>query len=374
MKDLITRKAPITTRAPSIEEATALLSARNIDVPVSELFLFQAGISSGVLDSYYTRMAVSTLQNFANDATAGVQFLDSHEHDNLGYGRSISGAFENGQTLAWFYTVRGINFGGELTYASTDDFIRAVKAQIAKDVSVGFSGGRIICDICGMNVYGRTDCPHIPGLVYGDGTTQVTATATVEDAHLNEVSAVYDGATPGAMILKIQQEADAGHIVPDAARMLEVRYKGVNLAGVRKTWPGATTNGGKRMEEAQIIEITSQAGAPAELDAAGQLRWLAEQFNRTRPLVAEGEAYRKALIADAMAEGVRAMGQSFSAETYRAMLEAQTTDRILVMKGDWQRMGDARLKGGASVQDGPEHEAGKRRDNKSIVPDAAYMA
>ena len=194
-------------------------------------FLFTAEISSNRLDSYFTHMDVSTLRNFAQDANDGVVMLDSHDSRKLGIGHSLTGKYEEegdeSRVVSDFYTVPGIQFGGQHSYASTDDLILAIKTGLVRDVSVGFYGGDWFCDLC-KHDYFSYECPHIAGVKYkletDTGTVEAVATVTIKDAHLSEVSAVFDGATPGAAILKAQQELDNGRLDDSARGMLERQY------------------------------------------------------------------------------------------------------------------------------------------------------
>lgn len=219
---------------------------------IEDPFVFVSESSNNNLDWYYTHMTEATLRNFAADAADGVQFLDSHNAGNLGYGRTFDGRFEvvadrrpdfslpEGLSLAIdpptqymrallsTFTVPGIRFGGRLTYASTDDFIRAARAQIAKDISVGFGGGRWICDICGGDYRSYQSCPHIAGFQYPmgeQGERVVVATVAIDGARLLEHSAVYDGACPDAMIVKAERMAQAGEMEPEKKAAFERRYK-----------------------------------------------------------------------------------------------------------------------------------------------------
>ena len=71
-----------------------------------------------------------------------------------------------------------------------------------------------MCDLCGLSVW-SWECPHFPGKSYiitdteeeGEGEERiVTATYTIYDARLAEVSVVFDGATPDAQILRKAQD------------------------------------------------------------------------------------------------------------------------------------------------------------------------
>lgn len=348
-------------------------------------FIWSAEISSDRLDAYFTHMSESTLRNFAAEANAGVTFLDSHNARNLGYGQSLNGVFEfNGEVsrvMSDFYTVPGLRFGSALTYQSTDDFIRAIQARLVRDVSVGFYGGDMICDICGKSFYDwRAGCPHWPGEEYavgeqGDKTT--IATFEIRDAHLAEVSAVYDGATPGAMIQRAQQMAEAGALGPEMARRLEVKYR-IKLPGEVRAWPGVSVERSKSMAEEkpqekgeeleQIRTLASEAGAP-EGDVIEAVRWLVGENARLAPLADEGRQYRADLVESALAEGVRAMGEAFPAETYRQMFSRAGLEEIKLLRAKWTELAGQRLLAGRQTID---QAAAKIK--VSVVPDAAYKS
>lgn len=360
-------------------------------------FVWSTEISSNRLDAYFTHMAESTLRNFTADIKAGVTFLDSHNHRNLGYGQSLAGAFmaENGinRVLADFYTVPGIRFGSGLSYESTDDFIKAVKARLVRDVSVGFYGGDMVCDICGNSFYDFRACPHWPGVEYPigeQGAQTKIATFEIIDAHLAEVSAVYDGATPEAMILKARQQAEAGEMEPGIARILEVNYR-IKLPGQRHSFRVAKPEGEKTMDEKEmpteepntnenevyaalvsIRAIAVEAGCAEDMNSVEAVRWLAGEVARLQPLADDGAAYRAALIEEAIAEGIRANGKDFPAQTYRGMLEKAGLPHIKQVRDQFAAAASRNLPGGRHTVDEEEKPAPKK--SISIVPDAAYAA
>lgn len=354
--------ARIVERALSIEQLTNLIQADLGDI---QPFFWSAEISNNRLDFYYGRMAESTLKNFANDASAGVSFLDSHNNRSLGYGQSLAGRFESTgdlmRTVASFYTIPGIRFGGGQSYASTDDFILAVKGRVARDVSVGFYGGMAACDICGQDVFGfdwdtfRFLCPHMPGVEYpvGDrGNETILATFTQEDSRLGEVSGVYNGATPGAVIEKAQRMAEVGQMPPEMARRVEIQYR-IKLPEQQRNWTGIDLKRGKAMSEqptndllTQIRAILTEAKAPQGGSEVDGVRWLAGEVAhlfsevtrlttesaRLTPLAADGQAYRADLIEETLKEGVRAMGLNFPQEAQKEMLEGASLARIKEVK------------------------------------------
>jgi hypothetical protein len=405
------RVMPLVRSAEDMAQLVGLAKQRAWDPGVFDEaapFIWPAEISSNRLDAYFTMMHVSSLRNYAQDAAAGVSFQNSHRTMQLGFGQSLTGRFEEApdgtqRTLADFYTIPDLS----LNDVNTNDFIRGVRAGLVRDVSIGFYGGQgfmFRCNICGMNML-SWECPHIPGFEYDVTDPQGTVTdrklcfAWVQNARLAEVSAVYDGATPGAAILKAQQEADAGRLRPEAARLLEARYR-IRLPGAREIYngvslsqPGAKSPLGARQERimGQHNEEVTPAGGGGEpapgTDLATEavrvlvevrqamvgfqdvedrpiadgVRWLADEVRRLAgevqrlaPLADDGRAYRADLVAEAIGEGVRALGNGFAQETYRGILEAAPLETIKRMRQDWKAIGDARFPGGRLTLDRTE--------------------
>lgn len=418
-------------------------------------FFWPAEISSNRLDAYYTKMSPSSLRNYAADAAAGVAFQNSHRHDELGFGRSLTGTYEEttelARVLAEFYTIPGLRLNG----VSTDDFILGLRSGLLKDVSIGFYDAFFRCSICGQNIF-SWDCPHIPGVKYpqvsarGDVIGEELAFAWVENAHLSEVSVVYDGATPGAAILKAQQEADGGRLRPEVAGLLEARYR-IKLPGSGRHWSGAATSeklrGEGKMPEGNEEERAASAAPPvdthaladtvglgltigamlglaeggdvvaavrnlrdqvaalqaaqvdagvklaereralqAEIDglcsqhaAASQGASAAEQrateaerkVAELQPLADDGRQYRADVLAEAMAEGVRAYGDAFAVELYRNVLETAPLATVKRMRDDWRTVGDRLFQGGRQTTD--KSEPAETQPKKNGTPDAAFL-
>ena len=352
-------------------------------------FFWSAEISNGNVDSYFTHMLPSTLTNFANDATAGVSFLNSHRHDELPLGRSLRGVYEQDRVVADFYTMPGLNLNG----VSTDDFITGVKTGIISDVSVGFYGGQMWCDVCKMD-YRSWDCPHMAGMKYDiQGGGQVTATVSVDNARLCEVSAVFDGATPDATILKATRMIEAGELKPDAVRMLEARYR-MSFA-TKRSFPGVDL--GERKSKAMDLEkifnqlrevltlaadgdvLATVAALKAERDrltsqnevATQEADALRTKLAELEPQAKDGAQYRTDLIAEALGEGVRAYGDKFAKDTYEKLLRSVTLDVIKQMKADWLTLGNERFKGGRATVDNSQAPEAKN-ERKTGVPDTAF--
>lgn len=206
-------------------------------------FTWMAEVSSGRLDSYFTRQDMQSLKNYARDASTGVMFLDSHDKRQLGFGQSIRGVYTGttgkvdekkpeddalGTVNVDFFTVPGLSLGR----ADSDSFIRGVRSGVINDVSIGFMPESFSCNLCGEDPFDwwSMECMHIPGAYYdstgknivtkkSQGATQ--AFAWVRNSRLLEVSAVYDGAAPGAFIKKAQWLAEAGEVNRASAGILE---------------------------------------------------------------------------------------------------------------------------------------------------------
>lgn len=171
-------------------------------------FAFSAVISSGALDSWWTKMHRSTLTNFARDADAGVSVLPAHRHRGLPVGATVAGAFADGanpSVSATSFMLPGLTLDG----VSTDSLIDAIRGGIARDVSVGFTPGRFECNLCGGDPYDWLGggCVHVPGVAYGKSDRPENdgerCWCWVVDGRLNEVSLVYAGATPDAEVTAV---------------------------------------------------------------------------------------------------------------------------------------------------------------------------
>lgn len=360
-------------------------------------YFFRAEISSDRLDSHFTHMTDSTLHNFAAESEAGVSFLDSHKRWSLPVGYTLTGSYEdhNGisRVVSDMYTVPGIGLGSH-SYSSTDDLIRAMKGSLVRKVSVGFHGGEMLCDICGYSFWDFRNCAHWPGRKYmvtnDDGVDiETVSTFSISDAHLAEVSAVYEGSTPGAMILRAEGMAEAGLLDGEEIRRLETQYR-IRIPVGQRVWPvekEIQANGvelmaevGQQAEEMLIREILKTAGAPTG-DLAKCVRWLADDRDRLKkandelgPLAVQGKQYREDTIKDALMEGVRALGEHFNVEIYEKMFDRAGIGQIKQTRDDWKRQADIVFKKNRLTVDGEEQSTTPTPAPVDAVPDAAYRS
>ena len=187
-----------------------------------------AVVSSGEEDGHGTVMSERTLDNFAADLKNKIQFKDSHRLGQ-GFGVSTDGRYEDDLVYGDFKLIRGWPLQNA-SYPSSDVFIDAIEEEVITRVSVGFSGGKRICNICDAERdYFR--CYHWPGRNYEkiDPKTgkseMVRCIVTIDDARLCEVSAVSKGSNPDAMITeKAERCLREGKLPPDVQLELEEMY------------------------------------------------------------------------------------------------------------------------------------------------------
>lgn len=403
------------TGLPSTDEMLATISDRAPNPSIFEQHppvFMRATASNRNLDAYFTRMADSTLQNFATDAEAGVSFLNSHNMRSIGFGQTFAGRFLAGgqrRTDVDFYVMSGLT----LNETPNDDFIAAVSGGSIKDVSVGFYPGERgwyrcgICDARMERFFGMAipTCGHWPGDQVPIDQKDLSkgtklAFAWVEEHRLAELSAVNDGATPGAEItdVKVRQLIASGHEPPEQVIALwEQRYQ-TALPRPARSFPAAeitTPPKEERMEgltpeEAAVVrlaltetgvapdaaipdtvrslvdELKNLRALPAEID---RLKPFEDECGRLRPLADEGRQYRADLVTSALTEGARAYGTDFSEETYRGLLEAAPLETVKRMAADWTKAGDEIFKGGRKTQDITEP---KPANGRAPVPMTAY--
>lgn len=377
MDELTVLSHPARVRAvPDNTAALTTILQERFAVPSEQpLYFWRAEISNGLLDSHFTHMAESTLRNYASDAKEGVAFLKGHNWQALPIGYSLDAAYEiegdKKRVVADFYTVAGL--------AETDDLIARMKSGILRDVSVGFHGGTMQCDLCQRGFW---ECPHIPGLKYevkdGDTVRSKLATFTIEDARLSEVSGVFDGSTPGAMILKAQERAN--ELTDTQRHLLEQRYR-VKLPATQRAFAGADMKVGQKPGEDNNMgmqedfnKVRSLVAVETDDEVVPAVETLKRRVGELEPQAADGRQYRSDLVAEALAEGVRAQGKDFDSATYETVLTNAPIVTIKRMRDDWKRLGDERLAGGRKSVDDAQDSKESKQETKpvSFVPDAAY--
>lgn len=349
-------------------------------------FFLTAVVSTDEVDTYFTRMAESTLRNFAADAEAGVSLMIGHDvMGRMPVGRSLAGQFEEGtpsQVSADFFILTNHVVDGR----NTNDIIKSIRAGAAKDVSIGFYGGMYRCSICARDMLRDWDCRHYPGMSYdvldakGNVVGSEVAIAWVEGSHMSETSLVYDGACPSAAVVKALERATGGQIPETAISLLEERYR-ISLPRAARSFPAADPAGAQK-EPPMLNDPTSAAGADetsirlaadlaalqrrvAEFGAScarfglqpdkdrDPLEWATAELARVQPIIADGRAYREATIDEAIRAGVAAIGEEFDEAGYRAMFEHSELRQVVRLRDDWRAIAERVLPSGRHTIDQP---------------------
>lgn len=333
---------------------------------IADIYFFPAEISNQNLDSYYTKMAESSLRNYSEDSNSGVAFQNSHKSRELGVGYVIHGEYieQDKRVLADIYTVRGIKLNADL---DTDNFIKGIEAGLIRDVSIGFKSGpgyKETCNLCGES-YWSYDCRHIAGMMYemaddptADPTNQNTneqmAFVWIENARLSEVSAVYDGATPDAMILtKARREQRAGRLSGRLQTEIQKRFH-IDLHEPRKTFGGSEQRMDEKENERPILE-----------DSQFEERSETNMTDLEKAQQAQIDAQAKTTLAEGRA--VEAESKLTTAETRATTAEARVTEL------------EAEIRAGADGIDGLEIAADAKAEDvvrsiRSHVDKIAPMA
>lgn len=175
--------------------------------------------SNDRLDRHHSIMdPKTTLKNFEKDAKAklGVTLKDHHgfySSRSFGYGRSTDAILtDKNDLLIDFFILKGMDYEGK-QFKSSEQLIRAIEHDLVNQVSIGFYDAREVCNLCNLPIrkYSYWDweperegqCTHKMGKQYDDknGKKQ-TATYTVYDARLREVSLVEFGSNRNTSIEK----------------------------------------------------------------------------------------------------------------------------------------------------------------------------
>jgi hypothetical protein len=109
--------------------------------------------------------------------------------------------------------------------------------------------------------------------------------AAIENAHLAEFSLVYDGATPGASVIRAQQEAEAGRIRPEQARLIEQRYR-IHLPERRRVVQGASVPERTAPPAASVADDAPERLPAAAYRTPGYPRPISPQVAYRTPYVA----------------------------------------------------------------------------------------
>lgn len=291
--NLYERQMAVQTASGNVEQYMDRINQMShVQLSAEDVFVYQGIISSDAMDSYYTKMdAETSLRNYANDLKAGTPLMTYHETSQSPIGRSFDSSIdvkEDGKTVVrgLFYIVRHTKINGE----STDDLIRQIETGTLTEMSVGFGGINLWykSSYDGKDIY---ESRYYPGDKDENGNLVYYY---IMDATLREVSLVYKGACPDAVVERIRNDLPN---MEDAERQIQ-KYE--TRFNVRIDMPKQRSKEGKRMN----IEEITRAVEKGDLQRGELL---------------------KALKVDAITDGQRSilkeLGEDASIETVRSLKE-----------------------------------------------------
>lgn len=240
-------------------EALALINAARPGMeplgPEDVFIHYAEAANSNFVPDRYCFLSNSTLRNIASNAADGFAFMNSHRTGDLShpselpYGRTFWGRYEAEgdyeRSLVGFYMLarQGTSEGGYgpvypngQNGPSTADLHAGIDGGTIFDVSVGLYGGMAVCDVCGNDLMDYDACDHYPGTAYHMSEEEIAAqqmrgvpdgaaSYTLDDAYCGEVSAVYDGAVPGAGFRKTVPALKNGRLGKQAAAQARLAYQ-----------------------------------------------------------------------------------------------------------------------------------------------------
>ena len=305
----------------------------------------------------------TTLRNFEKDAKSklGVALKDHHAYKSFGYGRSEDARLtDKSELLVDFYILKDMDYQGTSREFSTPEkLIRAIEHGLVNQVSVGFYGGREVCNLCKLPIRKwyywderETEyCSHRMGKAYdmGDGKME-TATYTVYDAHLKEVSLVEFGSNRETSI----------------ARKREMRSFMEELLMTDQEWIA------KLRDALGVTDIRSTDEPDAVVEKLeSEVKGLREQIETQKDEIADlqtdakdGKAYREARVEEAIKQGNRAYGDKFDEAFHREYYADLPLDKLEEQIANHKKLGDAALPSGRSTTD--THEPPPDKDKSSV--------
>lgn len=346
----------------------------------------------------------------------------------LPYGRTFDSRYEDGEEegetvslVADHYMVKNVEIDG----INTNDLIASIEAGTLFDTSIGFSYGKAICSVCGEDYY---RCNHFKGKEYEiekeDGTTEIKLcyVKAKPPGFLMENSLVFDGAYPGAGVLSkagdiLENETGIYQVVDelkdiDPNKELIATYsqrtglitmvkksdykKPYSLGGIKDNDKKGVESfmNDKVLKMLNTLGVTYKEGETKAEELLTKIAETWEEMTTTQKqdnetfmtkdevkeklgtelsadevlnLAKEGQEYRKQLIDEAIAMGVRAMGNDFPADTWKESFATMSTKAIKDVMKTWELQAKNEIPAGRHTD--PEAGSNKLVQN---LPDEAF--
>ena len=335
--NLYERQMTVQTASGNVEQYMDRINQMShVQLSAEDVFVYQGIISSDAMDSYYTKMdAETSLRNYANDLKAGTPLMTYHETSQSPIGRSFDSSIdvkEDGKTVVrgLFYIVRHTKINGE----STDDLIRQIETGTLTEMSVGFGGINLWykSSYDGKDIF---ESRYYPGDKDENGNLVYYY---IMDATLREVSLVYKGACPDAVVERIRNDLPN---MEDAERQIQ-KYE--TRFNVRIDMPKQRSKEGKRMNIEEITRAVEKGDLQRgellkalKVDAItdGQRSILKElgddaSIETVRSLKEKAEIGERAFNEklDELVKARVAIGQEFDQEKYKEQMRSMDVDFI----------------------------------------------
>lgn len=335
--NLYERQMAVQTASGNVEQYMDRINQMShVQLSAEDVFVYQGIISSDAMDSYYTKMdAETSLRNYANDLKEGTPLMTYHETSQSPIGRSFDSSIdvkEDGKTVVrgLFYIVRHTKINGE----STDDLIRQIETGTLTEMSVGFGGINLWykSSYDGKDIY---ESRYYPGDKDENGNLVYYY---IMDATLREVSLVYKGACPDAVVERIRNDLPN---MEDAERQIQ-KYE--TRFNVRIDMPKQRSKEGKRMNIEEITRAVEKGDLQRgellkalKVDAItdGQRSILKElgedaSIETVRSLKEKAEIGKRAFEEklDELVKARVAIGQEFDQEKYKEQMRSMDVDFI----------------------------------------------
>lgn len=349
----------------------------HVNLSADEIFVYQGVISSDAMDSYFTKMdAETTLRNYANDLVKGTPLMTYHETAQSPIGRSFDSEFtvnEEGKAIVrgLFYIVRNVAINGD----NTDNIIRQIETGTLTEMSVGFGGMNLWykSSYDGKDIF---DSRYYPGDKDENGNLVYYY---IMDANLREVSLVYKGACPDAVIERIRNDLPE---MEDAERQLEKYEQRFN---VRIDMPNIRAKKeGKRMN----IEEVVRAIKGGQLDRSELLKSLKVEVltdaqrsildelgddasvETIRSLKEKAELGETAINEklESLVKARTAVGQEFDQESYKKHMRAMGVEFIEEQTRMFEELKQAKFEPGRQTKNKDD----KRNEDVAVFVSEAY--
>lgn len=331
---------------------------------------------------------------------------------------------ENGETISMSLDKYIIRDDEAVDGISANALIKRIETGVLSDTSIGWGTDTMVCSICGMNYYGGK-CSHWKGATYemADGSQKkctvlaMPSSVILQNSNTNlyEESIVWDGAYPGASL------SNDGDIIenPNGKFVVIDDYKNLNAGAVvlGQYYNGKLTTMVKKSDHKKVFAVKGgekpmneklkkmletfgviyeegkttfeelcngiaekwDASNVAMMESAEPLHFYmtSEQAkeklgkelsaDEVLKLAKEGQEYHAQVIDDAIAMGVRAQGNDFSAETWKTTFSTMGTVAIKDIMKTFEAQAKAEIPAGRFTNP----EAGQQKQAQSI-PDEAF--